>query len=111
MGKQQKTFLVLAIISVFVGTGIFLPGPVGAGDLEPPGAPAPTMKTLDEIPASWHQTLPASDRFEGVMYAVGPSPPLLTPFYGLPSQLIATFILFMACMSLYPFPFYLVGLT
>ncbi len=38
-----------------------------AGDLEPSAAPGPTMKTLDEIPPSWHQILPSSERFELVM--------------------------------------------
>jgi len=67
MMKQQKTLLVLAIISAFVGTGIFLPGPVGAGDLEPPGPPGSTMKTLDQISPTWSQKIPGADRFELVL--------------------------------------------
>ncbi len=42
--------------------------PLLAGDLNPPGAPAPTMKTLDQIPPTWDQIIPnAADRFKLVM--------------------------------------------
>lgn len=56
MKKRKEWILLLAIISVVVGMGIFLPGPVGAGEVEPPpeavdgsGNPVSTMHTLDEI--------------------------------------------------------------
>jgi hypothetical protein len=41
--------------------------PVLAGDLNPPGPPAPTMKPLDETPGSWHRILPVVERFKLVM--------------------------------------------
>lgn len=52
----------IALLTVMV-----LATPLVAGDLNPPGDPAPTMKTLDEIPGSWHRILPASERFVVVM--------------------------------------------
>ena len=67
MRTHQKSMFVLAMITTLMTTGLFLPGLVGAGDLEPSGPPDSTMKTLDEIPPTWSQILPASERFELVM--------------------------------------------
>lgn len=41
--------------------------PALAGDLNPSAPPGPTMKTLDQIPPTWDQILPASERFKLVM--------------------------------------------
>ena len=49
MIKRQKRMMVLAMITVFIATALFLPGLVGAGDLEPPGPPESTMHTLEQI--------------------------------------------------------------
>jgi len=62
--KEVKT----GALSIFFLAIIFIfPAISAAGDLDPSGAPLPTMKTLDEIPPSWHQTLSDSERFESVM--------------------------------------------
>ncbi len=47
-------------------------GAINAGPLDPPGDPASTMKTLDDIPGSWSRLLSstggcASDRFDCVL--------------------------------------------
>jgi len=47
--KKQESILVLAIVTAFVFTVVFLPGLLRAGELEPTGPPGPTMHTLDEI--------------------------------------------------------------
>jgi hypothetical protein len=60
--KKKTLLLMLAVMAIG-----FMPFVVLAGTLEPSAAPGPTMKTLDEIPPSWHQILPASERFELVM--------------------------------------------
>jgi hypothetical protein len=49
MKKLRKSRLGLAMILTFITSGLFLPDLTGAGNLEPPGPPAPTMRTLDQI--------------------------------------------------------------
>ena len=57
-------WLSAVIISLFmISVGI----PAFAGDLNPGAPPGPTMKTLNQIPPTWDQVLPASERFKLVM--------------------------------------------
>ena len=63
MSKRKTAMMVLVGIAISLGA----PNLVLAGNLEPTAPPASTMKTLDEIPPSWSQTLPASERFQLVL--------------------------------------------
>src|SRR5262245_29501247 len=61
----------LAFLSLVVGLAGLWPA-VAAGQglpikLDPPGPPAPTMKTLDELQPVWNRVLPDNDRFQLVM--------------------------------------------
>jgi len=52
MRKGKITLLVVALITAFVATGLLLPGPARAGDLEPPAGPddpASAMYTIEDI--------------------------------------------------------------
>lgn len=55
---------VLAIALIGTAAGV-----VWGGPLDPPGAPSPTGKTLEEIPGSWSRALASNDG------AAGPNPP------------------------------------
>ena len=52
MRKRKKSMLALAIITAFMAAALFLPVPVGAGDLEPPAGPddpGSAMFTIEDI--------------------------------------------------------------
>lgn len=64
---NKAGWVLAALVSITALTA--MSGLVRGGPLDPPGTPAPTGKTLEEIPGSWSRNLPANDG------AVGPSPP------------------------------------
>jgi len=68
--KTKQRFVTAAVFAALM----LLAGSTVAGDLNPPMEfPGPTMKTLDEIPPSWHQILPENKRFQFVMPAGDPA--------------------------------------
>jgi hypothetical protein len=70
MKKHKKTILG-GVIAVMFAAVMSLPGMISAGSLEPPAGPAPTMKTLDEIPPTWSQNRSGTSRFELVLDDTG----------------------------------------
>ena len=67
MKKERLKLMVMGLIIGFIGGTMLLPQILDAGSMEPTAPPGPTMKTLDEIPPTWSQKLPSSNRFELVL--------------------------------------------
>jgi hypothetical protein len=63
--KNRSTHLSMAMIAGLCALGA-VPA-AHAGSLEPSGPPAPTMKTLDQVPPTWDQILPNATRFQLVL--------------------------------------------
>jgi hypothetical protein len=60
--RIQRRALVLALTAVLLATlGVMSAHTILAGELDPPAAPGPTMKTLDAIPGSWIDVLETSN--------------------------------------------------
>jgi len=53
----MKSLLLAGVIALVV------PLPTSAGSLEPSAAPAPTMRTLEELTPAWNRIIPAAQRF------------------------------------------------
>ncbi len=72
---STKKQAVLGMVIVAAALALFLPGLSVAGSLDPPAPPAPTMKTLDQIPPTWSQKLQcditACPRFQIVLDGYG----------------------------------------
>jgi hypothetical protein len=72
---KQKELILAGTIFMAITLIMFLPAVSVAGNLEPSGPPAPTMKTLDQMPPTWDQTLQcdttACPRFVLVMGGAG----------------------------------------
>ena len=70
MEVSNPARMAAAVVAAFACLTFMCSGTAFAGSLEPSAPPGPTMKTLDEIPPTWSQILPASTRFVLVMGGV-----------------------------------------
>ncbi len=70
MGLKSSGGMGSGMSILFASVLLFSSASVWAGDLEPSAPPGPTMKTLDQVPPTWSQILPAAQRFQLVMGGV-----------------------------------------
>ena len=71
MKTRRTSAKALTLFIAIIAAALLVPGMVKAGSLEPTAPPGPTMKTLDEIPPTWSQKLPAAQRFVLVLDGAG----------------------------------------
>ena len=70
--KPSTKAVNLSIFIIAVLVLLLAPCMTAAGQLQPTAPPGPTMKTLDQIPGSWSQKIPAAaDRFVLVLDGAG----------------------------------------
>src|SRR5437660_6392770 len=69
IANRVNTLLLLLVLFTSLALLGVLATRARGGPLDPPGAPAPSGKTLEEIPGSWSRKLPANDG------SIGPTPP------------------------------------
>jgi hypothetical protein len=72
MSTKKKSIIGLVMFIAVMSIAVIGAEMLRAGQLTPSAPPGPTMKTLDEIPASWSQKIPdGAKRFEVVLDGAG----------------------------------------
>ena len=61
ISSRTNTFLLVLILAVGIGLVAMLASGVRGGPLDPSGAPAPSMHTLDNSPVVWDRVIAAND--------------------------------------------------
>ena len=64
---KKKRSILGGVVFIAIAISLILPLMVQAGDLQPSAPPAPTMKTMDNVPPTWSQKIAGAARFELVL--------------------------------------------